>query len=352
VFNTSNTTKSRRLSYAVFVSALLALSSMLSIAKADEKDVHELEIGYMPILPVSQLFVGLENGWLEEGTGIKTKLVSFQNGPAMVQALLGGQLDVAHVGIGPAMVARAKGADIKVVASSIVEQISFIGLETLTPFYDENDPAGTFKRFVDANGRKPVITTFPVGSVPQTVLQYYLQRQLGIDDSDIDVIYQGAAQVQQALLTGAVDGAMILEPAVAIITSRDSNAKVLASGEELFPRQPGAILAVRESLIADHPEIVQTLVDSHERATVMLNDDFAAAAKPVQKYVGGGRLKIELVEQAIQNSNRRFVADPNYILDGTREMHDFQNDIGTLKAPVDIDELFDLQFYESVTADK
>ena len=84
----------------------------------------------------------------------------------------------------------------------------------------------------------------------------------------------------------------------------------------------------------------------------MLNDDFLAAAKPVQKYVGGGRLKIELVEQAIQNSNRRFVADPNYILDGTREMHDFQNDIGTLKAPVDIDELFDLQFYESVTADK
>ena len=77
MFHTSNTTKSRRLSYAVFVSALLALSSMLSIAKADEKDVHELEIGYMPILPVSQLFVGLENGWLEEGTGIKTKLVSF-----------------------------------------------------------------------------------------------------------------------------------------------------------------------------------------------------------------------------------------------------------------------------------
>ena len=49
VFHTSNTTKSRRLSYAVFVSALLALSSMLSIAKADEKDVHELEIGYIPI---------------------------------------------------------------------------------------------------------------------------------------------------------------------------------------------------------------------------------------------------------------------------------------------------------------
>lgn len=49
VFQISMTTKSRRLSYAVFVSALLALSSMLSIVRADGKDVHELEIGYIPI---------------------------------------------------------------------------------------------------------------------------------------------------------------------------------------------------------------------------------------------------------------------------------------------------------------
>ncbi|HAJ20439.1 MAG TPA: nitrate ABC transporter substrate-binding protein, partial [Rhodospirillaceae bacterium] len=52
-----------------------------------------IEVGYMPILPVSQLFVALENGWLE-GDDVTVKLVQFQNGPAMVQALLAGQLDV------------------------------------------------------------------------------------------------------------------------------------------------------------------------------------------------------------------------------------------------------------------
>ena len=173
-----------------------------------QADDTEIEIGYMPILPVSQLFVALENGWVEQD-GVKAKLVSFQNGPAMVQALLGGQLDVAHVGIGPAMVARAKGADIKVVASSIVEQISFIGLESLVPYFEQGDASTAFARFRSETGRKPVITTFPVGSVPQTVLQYWLQKQLGIDDGDIEVIYQGAAQVQQALLTGAVDLSLI-----------------------------------------------------------------------------------------------------------------------------------------------
>lgn len=316
---------------------------LLSPAKSAEM---ELEIGYMPILPVSQLFVGLDNGWLDEA-GIRPKLVSFQNGPAMVQALLAGQLDVAHVGIGPAMVARAKGADIKVVASSIVEQISFVGLESLVPFFDKEDPATTFARFVEAKGRKPVITTFPVGSVPQTVLQFWLQRQLGIDDSDIEIIYQGAAQAQQALLTSAVDGAMILEPTVTIVISRVPTAKVLASGAELFPQQPGAIMAVRESLIDEHPELVQAMVASHERATQLLNDSPEEAASAVQKYVGGGRMKTELVEQAIRNSHQQFIADPNYIIEGTRVMHDFQEETGTLKVPVDIDLLFDTQFYDA-----
>ncbi len=322
----------------------LALVFSLQTTAAHTK---ELEIGYMPILPVSQLFVGLENDWLADA-GIEPKLVSFQNGPAMVQALLAGQLDVAYVGIGPAMVARAKGADIKVVASNIVEQISFIGLESLTPFFEEGPANTAFARFVEANGRKPVITTFPTGSVPQTVLQFWLQRQLGIDDSDIDVIYQGAAQVQQALLTGAVDGAMILEPAVSIVTSRVPSAKVLASGEELFPQQPGAILAVRESLIKDHPELVTALVSSHMKATNILNDKPEEAVGPVQKYVGGGRLKKELIETALRNSNQRFVADPNYILDGTQVMHDFQAEIGTLKVPVEIKDLFDTQFFDAL----
>lgn len=326
--------------------ATIGLTILFSL-QAPKTLSEELEIGYMPILPVSQLFVGLENGWLDEA-GIEPKLVSFQNGPAMVQALLAGQLDVAHVGIGPAMVARAKGADIKVVASSIVEQISFIGLESIIPFFDEGPANTAFARFVEANGRKPVITTFPVGSVPQTVLQFWLQRQLGIDDSDIEVIYQGAAQVQQALLTGAVDGAMILEPAVSIVISRVPSAKVITSGKELFPQQPGAILAVRESLINDHPDLVKILVSSHEKATRILNNEPEDAAGPVQKYVGGGRLEKELVETAIRNSNQRFVADPNYILEGTQIMHDFQAEIGTLNTPVDINELFDTQFFDGL----
>lgn len=313
---------------------------------ATAQDRVSLEVGYMPILPVSQLFVTLEEGWMDEA-GIDADLVEFQNGPAMVQALLAGQLDVAYFGIGPAMVARARGADIKVVASNIVEQISFIALGDLAPYFDE-DPATAFSRFEEAEGRQAVITTFPAGSVPQTVLQFWLRNGLGANPDDVEIVYQGAAQVQQALLTGAVDGAAILEPIVSSVLARVDDAVVVASGSELFPNQPGAVLAVREGAIADHPAAVAALVGAPNRATDILKGDAARATPSVAKYVGGGRLNPAIVTSALERSSGSFVSDPRTIVDGTRVMHDFQAELGTLKQPVDLDALFDLSIYSGL----
>jgi len=324
----------------------LAVIAGIAAPAAQAQEKVELEIGYMPILPISQLFVTLEEGWMDEA-GITPDLVQFQNGPAMVQALLAGQLDVAYFGIGPAMVARARGADIKVVSSNIVEQISIVALGELAPYF-EGDHATAFERFAADKGRKAVITTFPTGSVPETVLQYWLRNQLGVDPEQIEIVFQGAAQVQQALLTGAVEGAAILEPIVSNVTAKLDDAVVVASGSELFPNQPGAVLAVRSETIAAHPDTVRALVAAHKQATELLVNDPERTTPAVAKYVGGGRLDPAIIRSAIERSAEGFVADPNFIVDGTRVMHDFQADLGTLKQPVDLDALFDLTIYDSL----
>lgn len=328
------------------VIAALGLTAATSIHPAGAAE--KLEIGYMPILPVSQVFVALEEGWLKDA-GIDAKLIQFQNGPAMVQALLAGQLDVAHFGIGPAMVARGKGVDLKVVASSTVEQISIVGLPKLVAAFDGGDKAGAFARFQAENGRKPVISTFPIGSVPEVVLSYWVEKQLGLPKDSIDVIYQGAAQVQQALLTGAVDGAAILEPVVTLTLAKVEGSKVVASGNELFPGQPGAVLAVREALIKRAPHLVQAMVDAHVRATDKLRNDPEGSAAAVGKYVGGGRIPEPVVLQALKNSQATFVADPDYIIPGTKRMNDFQEAQGTLEQKADLDALFDVSFYKALS---
>ncbi len=57
-----------------------------------------------------------------------------------------------------------------------------------------------------------------------------------------------------------------------------------------------------------------------------------------------------IIRAAIERTGASFVADPNQIVDGTRVMHDFQSEQGTLNQPVDLEALFDLSIYDSVAA--
>jgi NitT/TauT family transport system substrate-binding protein len=332
----------RKLLTAVLISA--ALIPFLTPAQAAGP---ALEIGYLPILPDAQLFVALEQGTLQAKGSPAPKLVSFQSGPALTEALLAGQLDVAYVGIGPAMVARAKGAAIKVVASNIVEQVSVVALGPLASYFSSGDPTTAFARFAKDHGRKPIIASYPRGAVPEAALQYWLRNTLKSGEQNVQLIYQGEAQLQQSLLSGAIDGAAILEPAVSIVLSRASDARVIAHGSQLFPNQPGAVLVVRQKLIDEHPEVVQQLVNAQIAATAMLRNQPLKAADAVQKYVSGGRLDRGIVVRAIHDSHDQFVANPHSIIKATAELQTFQAKIGSVDAPtVNVAQLFDTRFFD------
>ena len=314
----------------------------------------ELDVGYMPILPVAQSFVMEQEGWTAEA-GLTFNMVRFQNGPAMVQAVASGELDVMFFGIGPAMVARGRGEDIKVVAASIVEQIAFIAGGELASAWDSADPVASLRGFAAAGGRPVRIATFPEGSVPHTVLLYWLSERLGIDtatrDEFVEIVPMGADQVQQALLAGQVDGASILEPTLTIVRELAPETRVLARAPEMFPGQPGAVLAVRESVIRDHPEAVQRLVDLHVRATEFLNTRPEESARHALAYIGAGLVEVETLEAAITSPSTNYTADPREIVEPTRRMHDFQLAQGSLAQPVDLDALFESRFYEAAVAE-
>lgn len=307
-----------------------------------------IEAGYMPILPDSQLFVIEGRHWASE-EGIHLKLVRFSDGPAMVQAVASGKLDVMYFGIGPAMVAYAKGVKIRVVASNIVKQIAFIARHSLARFYDPSDPAATFARFTEAVGRKPRIATFPKGSVPDTVLRYWLVKRLGIGTGAVAILGMGASRVQEALLAGKVDGAATLEPILTIVKQRDPSARVLVRASRMFPGQPGAVLAVRDRLIANDPEAVQKLVALQVRATRYLQDDPASAAPFVTDYVGKGLVPVATIARALRSPSTHFMADPAKIVAPSERMLAFQVATGSVSKRIDIRSLFDSSFYRKAT---
>lgn len=335
----------RRLFHWIGALALTALLPSTALAQNDETTT--LEVGYMPILPVAQLFVMEGAGWTDEA-GLDLELTRFSSGPAMVQALASGKLDVMNFGIGPAMVARANGVPIKVLAASIQEQIGLIARGELANAFEGNDPAAAIAQFTETQGREPKIATFPNGSVPYTVLRYWLEEQVGLDADAVDIVTMGASRVQQSLLAGAVDAASTLEPILSVVQQRDPDARVVARGNDMLPHQPGAVLAVREAVLEEHPEAIQALVAQHVRATEMLENDPAQAAPYVREFVGKRLIDEETVTAALSSPSSNYLADPHMIIDATRTMADFQRRIGTLKKPVDVDALFDTSVYDAV----
>lgn len=321
---------------------------LLSLSMAASAGPVTLRVGYIPIMPMSQLFVMQGEGWTSNA-GLSLKLTRFSSGPAMIQALASGTLDVAYIGIGPAMVSRARGVPVKVVAANVYDQMAVIARGPFARQWAGNPGADALAAFRQSHDRKVRIATLPKGSVPDTVLRYWIQKRLGAPLDQVEIVGMGASAVQQALLAGSVDAASIMEPILTIVGQRLPDTKVIVRGDEMLPDHPGAVVAVMEPVIRDHPEAVATLVKLHLRATRLLNEHPERAAPHLAEYIGKGLLPVALLSQSLRSPSAAFVADPHEVAGSTRRLYDYQQELGVMRKPLDLDRLFDYRFFDKAT---
>lgn len=325
----------------------LAASLALPPGPARAAD-RTLKVAYIPILAMAQLFVLVAEGWAAEA-GLELKLTRFTSGPAMVQALASGDYDVAYIGIGPVMVARGSGLDLRVVAANGVDQGSLIGVgDFATGFAAAPSPAAAFAAFHRTSGRPVRIASLPKGSVPDTVLQYWLNEVAHVAPADVQVLGVGEDRVQQALLSGSVDAAAALEPILTLVQERVPSTRILASGGQMFPDQPGAVLAMREATIRAARPAAQALVGLHVRATKLMQSDPVRAARDTLKLLGAGLLSEATLVRAFRSPATHPLADPHAIEAATEKLGAYQLRLGTMARAVPMAELFDTSLYDAL----
>lgn len=187
--------------------ALLTAAAAGATRPGPARAATTISVAYIPILAMAQLFIIAGEGWLKS-EGIELQLTRFSSGPAMVQALVSGGYDVAYIGIGPAMVARGSGLPLKIVAANGIDGGSLIGRGTFAEIFKAaHSPAEAFASFRQREGRPVRIATLPKGSVPETVLQYWLGRVL-TSPSFTDALR--CAKLDDRLPCDAVEAALIL----------------------------------------------------------------------------------------------------------------------------------------------
>ena len=167
----------------------------------------------------------------------------------------------------------------RVVAATVVEEMGFAAGASFAPFFDGRTPAQAFKAFREKNGRPAKLATQPIGSGPHTTLNYWLWEVAKADKADVQIIEMGIDATQGAILTGAVEGGSIREPALTIALKQNPKIKLIATGAEMFPNFPGVVVAVLGALADKNPKAVESLVRVVVRATNLLKEDPKRAAR-------------------------------------------------------------------------
>ena len=307
---------------------------------------QQVRVGIIPVLGTSPILIIDKEGWAKQA-GLDLKITTFESGPLMIQALASGTLDVYVAGVAPLGVARSKGIDVRVVAATAVEEMTVAAGPKLAPYFKEGvKAADALKAYRAATGKAARFATQPPGSVPHTTLVHWLQEVTKSDKADYEIVPMGIDATQNALLSGAVDGATIREPTDTIVQQRNKAIKIVALGGEMFTDQPGTVLAVSGDFMKKNPQGVQALVDGVVRAIDLIHNDPKKAAPGIEAALGKGLIDTDTIVAALKSPASKFAANPMQIVDATKKMQAFQVSIGTLDKDVPLEGLFDPSFYE------
>jgi NitT/TauT family transport system substrate-binding protein len=332
------------------LSTLTAAALSIGMLGASAQAQTQVRVGFIPVLGTAPIFVVDKEGWAKEA-GLDFKFTTFESGPVMIQALASGTLDVYVAGVAPLGVARSKGIDVKVVAATAVEEMTVAAGNKLAPYFKEGvSPAEAFKAFKAATGKPARLATQPPGSVPHTTLTHWLNEVTKTDKADVEVVPMGIDATQQALLSGAVDGGTIREPTDTIVQNRDKRIKIVALGGQMFPNQPGTVVAVSGAFLQKNPEGVQKLVSGIVRAIDLIKSDPKRVAPAIEGALGKGLIDTDTIVAALASPASKFESNPAAIVEATKKMQAYQVSIGTLDKDVPLDGLFDASFYQKAIA--
>ncbi|WP_372961655.1 ABC transporter substrate-binding protein [Methanoregula sp.] len=295
--------------------------------------IKELRIGYQPSTHQMAEITAMEKGWWKQDLAplgvqnVSDKL--FPTGAPEMQAMLSGDLDIAYVGAAPVLSAVATGLDAKIIAGVNTQGSDLVVRNDL----DYKGPQSM---------KGLTVATFQVGTIQDTVLRNWLKQNNLTPDKDVFIKGMNGGDAVTALSAGKVDAVFLPTPSPSTVVNQGKGKIVVHSGE-MYPNHTCCVLVVSGKLIREHPEVVQQILATNDKAVAynLQNPDEAA-----QIYATKTGAKLEDVKASLKEWDGNWASDPNIIISPVLDYAKIQNDLGYIKKPLTQADLFDLSFYK------
>jgi len=295
--------------------------------------LKELRIGYQPSTHQMAAITAISKGWWQQDLApfgvenVSDKV--FPSGPPEMQAMQAGELDIAYVGAAPVLSSLATGLDAKIVAG-----VNTQGSDLVV----RNDLVYTGPQSLKGT----TIGTFPPGSIQDTVLRDWLQKNNLTPDKDVFIKGMTSGDAVTAILAGKVDAIFLPTPSPSTVVNQGKGKIAVHSGE-MYPNHTCCVLVVSGKLIREHPEIVRQILKTNDKAVAwnQQNPDEAAVI-----YATKTGANLTDVKSSLAEWDGSWASDPNLIVDPVLDYAKIQYELGFIKKPLTKDEIFDLSFYQ------
>ncbi|MFF2194147.1 ABC transporter substrate-binding protein [Streptomyces sp. NPDC058157] len=252
-------------------------------------------LGYFPNLTHATALVGVREGLIRRelgGTALKT--TTFNAGPAEIEALNAGSVDIGFIGPSPAVngYVKSEGRSLRIVSGSASGGVKLVV-----------NPA-KIKTPDDLKGRK--IATPQLGNTQDVAfLDWIRGRGWKVDAAsgkgDVSVVRTSNTITPDAYRSGAVDGAWVPEPTASKLVA--DGATVLLDEADLWPDRKFVItnVVVSQKFLGEHPDVVEAVLRGTVKTNEWINahpDRAKASANAALAALTGKPLEPEVVDRA------------------------------------------------------
>ncbi len=262
--------------------ATLIVSLVAGVLTGCGKKENELRIGYFPNITHSQALVMREQGSLEKNLEGKYEVewTSFNAGPAEVEALFAGELDMGFIGPVPAISAYVKSGGDFVIVSGAAN-----GGATLVAAKDSG-----IASVADLDGKKVAIPQ--LGNTQHLMLLNLLaQNNLAVSSSGgtVEVVAAANADITNLIDQGQIDAALVPEPWGSTIIKNGSAVSVTeGTGMDTMNQEATTVILINKEYMEEHEEAVKAFLDEYYAAT-----EYVIAGSEEVKQLVNNRIKEE-----------------------------------------------------------
>lgn len=313
-----------------------------------------LRIGYFPNLNHAQAVIGLQqegdfqrilNANNSNGNeGVKIESFVFNAGPSAIEALFGGQIDVAYVGPNPAIngYLASGGQGIRIISGVVSGGASFVV---------RNDSG--IESIKDLGGKK--FASPQLGNTQDIALRKYLMDN-GFktieNGGNVTVVPITPADILTLMLKMEIDGAWVPEPWATRLV-KEANGKIFVDERELWPPDGNFVTAniiARTDYLKENPDIIKRLLQAHIDKTVWINENKEQAITTFNgalKKITGQTIPEDEIRDALMRLE--FTYDP--IKESLLKMADNAYELGYLGNggnKLDLSNIFDLTILNDI----